>query len=186
LVSLSKRLSFSGVNMSNSQLVTFVEAIDPTEFREVGYTANTDKEVFPQGINVNFCKLLSSHSLYVDTYERGVGPTASCGTGMCASTLVGHLLGKLQADGQWISVYTRGGLIYTLPTERNGRPVVRLSGNATYCFSGDAELTRTASGGWKYRGFNQAQSFETEEAAYIEYVEGIKRQLAATPLYLTH
>ncbi len=41
---------------------------------------------FPHGTNVEFVRVLAPHEIAFRIYERGVGPTASSGTGTCASS----------------------------------------------------------------------------------------------------
>lgn len=50
--------------------------------------------VFTEKTNVNFVKLLDSATLEIKTYERGVGFTFACGTGACASLVMGVREGK--------------------------------------------------------------------------------------------
>jgi len=66
-------------------------------------------EFFPEGINVNFAKVLSKNRVFVRTYERGVeDETLSCGTGSCAVAVVGYRLGLLNRS---VEVQTKGGLL---------------------------------------------------------------------------
>ena len=66
---------FSAVSITNPHLVVFVDEINVAEVEEVGKKANSDKEVLPKGVNVNFVKIMDEDSIYVKTYERGVGLT---------------------------------------------------------------------------------------------------------------
>jgi len=45
-------------------------------------------ELFPQGTNVNFCRVVNRGEIKVNTWERGAGPTLACGTGCCSSVVV--------------------------------------------------------------------------------------------------
>lgn len=68
-------------------------------------------EVFPQGINVNFVKVISKKELAIRTYERGVeDETLSCGTGSVASAVVASILG-LTLRSEPVKVLTNGGLL---------------------------------------------------------------------------
>ncbi|WP_242850048.1 hypothetical protein [Clostridium polynesiense] len=67
--------------------MAIVEEIDDNELTSIGLSANNNSELFPQGVNVNFVKVLEEDSIFVRTYERGVGLTPSCGTGMTASSI---------------------------------------------------------------------------------------------------
>lgn len=50
--------------------------------------------VFSEKTNVNFVKRVDSATLEIKTYERGVGFTYACGTGACASVVMGSREGK--------------------------------------------------------------------------------------------
>lgn len=50
--------------------------------------------VYSEKTNVNFVKRINSETLEIKTYERGVGFTNACGTGACASLVMGRKEGK--------------------------------------------------------------------------------------------
>lgn len=55
------------------------------ELFDLGRKMNSRKDIFPNGINVNAWKKISSTKIFVKTYERGVQRlTRSCGTGSAA------------------------------------------------------------------------------------------------------
>lgn len=62
--------------------------------------------LFDEGINVNFVEMIDEQNIKVRTYERGVGPTLSCGTGSAASAYIGCLLKGL---ANTIQVHLLGG-----------------------------------------------------------------------------
>lgn len=55
-------------------------------------------EVFKKGTNVDFVKVIDKNNIYVETYERGVGWTAACGTGAASSFAVCRLLNKVDKE----------------------------------------------------------------------------------------
>jgi len=90
-------------------------------------------DVFPQGTNVNFAKVLDRSRVTVRTYERGVeDETLSCGTGSCAVAVVGYKLGILDKN---VEVLTRGGV---LKIEVNDR--IYMTGTATRVLDGWVNL----------------------------------------------
>lgn len=55
---------------------------------------------FPRRINVNFVQVQDRTHLTVRTYERGVGYTWSCGTGVCAAVAVASRRGLIEGTAQ--------------------------------------------------------------------------------------
>jgi len=132
---LSTHLAFTAVSMPNPHIVSIVDNISDAELEPIGKKSNQLKALFPEGVNVNFCKIVDNSSIYVRTYERGVGLTNSCGSGMSASSLVSCLLGHFPF-GTVINVYNQGGLVRCQPTVNHQHQYsVFLSGNATFIFS---------------------------------------------------
>ncbi|WP_181186222.1 diaminopimelate epimerase [Alkalicoccus urumqiensis] len=130
LPELKSERRFTALSVPNPHLVTIVDAVDDEEVEEVGRRANEASELMPNGTNVSFVQILDDHTIFVRTYERGVGLTNACGTAMSASTLTAVLHGHVPA-GDVITVINRGGMVQTvvLGEERSWR--IRLRGNAT-------------------------------------------------------
>jgi len=102
-----RRFKVYAVNTGVPHAVVFVDDLnfDVINFaRPIRY-----HEVFPEGVNVNFAKVISERVVEVRTYERGVeDETLSCGTGSCAVAVVGFKLGLLDRK---VEVRTRGGVL---------------------------------------------------------------------------
>ncbi len=63
--------------------------------------------LFPEGINVNFARVVDRRTIEVRTYERGVeNETLSCGTGSVAVAVVANRLGMAESS---VNVITKGG-----------------------------------------------------------------------------
>jgi diaminopimelate epimerase len=139
LPALSANLKFTEVHMPNPHIVAIVDKISDTELEAIGEKANQLAELFPNGTNINFCQILDDGAIFVRTYERGVGLTNSCGSGMSASSLVYCLL-EHYPFGKTIDVYNRGGLVRCQATNDNGYAVY-LSGNATFMFKSSINLS---------------------------------------------
>ncbi|MBB6218743.1 diaminopimelate epimerase [Anaerosolibacter carboniphilus] len=133
---LSKTLDFSALSISNPHVVSIVNDIDEEELRIVGEKANTTKTVFPRGVNVNFVKILDDQSIYVKTYERGVGLTQSCGTGMTASSIIVCRKDEKRL-GSEIHIFNDGGMIKCIVSrDETGKYKVEFIGNASYIYKG--------------------------------------------------
>lgn len=65
-------------------------------------------DIFKEGSNVNFVKIIDKTHIKVDTWERGAGATLACGTGCSASVVVAKRLGLVD-DKKEIYVKAPGG-----------------------------------------------------------------------------
>lgn len=63
-------------------------------------------ELFEEGTNVNFVKVVDDENIIVRTWERGAGATYSCGTGCSASVVVCN---KLNLTKEKVNVKVPGG-----------------------------------------------------------------------------
>jgi len=130
---LSSTIKFTALSLPNPHIVAFVDEIVEEELRTLGQKANSLPQILPHGVNVNFGKIISNNSIYVATYERGVGLTYSCGTGMFATTLSAVNAGHVKM-GEWITLFNKGG--YTKCMVNNNLSG-RMIGNASYIYSAD-------------------------------------------------
>lgn len=65
-------------------------------------------ELFKEGSNVNFVKIIDETHIRVNTWERGAGATLACGTGCSAAVVVAKKLGLVNNDKE-IFVKAPGG-----------------------------------------------------------------------------
>jgi diaminopimelate epimerase len=70
------------LSIGNPHLVLIVKNLTAIDIKKIGEYINN---VFTDGINVEFVQIISEHHLKMQVYERGVGPTSSCGSGACAA-----------------------------------------------------------------------------------------------------
>jgi diaminopimelate epimerase len=61
--------------------------------------------VFTEKTNVNFVQVLNNKTLKLTTYERGAGMTFACGTGACASVVIGAHEGRCGRDADVLLPY---------------------------------------------------------------------------------
>ena len=137
---ISSDLTFTSLSVPNPHIVTIVDEFNEAYFKEVAEKANSNKEVFPKGVNVSFVKPLENSSIFVLTYERGVGFTNACGTAMSASSLVTCVIG-INNINDVINVYNKGGMVQCVVNNKdNGEFIIHLIGNATYTFTAKVEM----------------------------------------------
>ncbi|MFC6323101.1 diaminopimelate epimerase [Companilactobacillus baiquanensis] len=127
--------TFTAIAVPNPHLISFVDEVKEDELGKLGKMLNGKNEYFPEGVNVSFAKILGPNKLFVQTYERGVGFTNACGTGMSATSLAFAILHEDKFDSKKdIEVLNPGGMVKTNiqldPQPENSQ--IRLIGNATF------------------------------------------------------
>lgn len=165
--------SFTAVAVPNPHLISFVPEVSQLELGDLGHRLNEPNEYFPEGVNVSFCQILFNNKLFVQTYERGVGFTNACGTGMSATSLIFALLHPDRFDsGKDITVYNPGGMVKTQITLNKENPetsTIRLIGNAT--FTHEIEVPEFALHNNDLSDLSVANT--GEEKAYQDFVASI-------------
>jgi diaminopimelate epimerase len=133
--SLSDSLNFTALAVPNPHLVAICSTDDIRSDlqKDISEQVNGPNELFPDGVNVSFIKPLKEGSIYVRTFERGVGFTNACGTAMSASTLVSCLQGLNRLE-EPVDVYNNGGQVRCIAHETRDGYSIDLIGNATYMY----------------------------------------------------
>jgi diaminopimelate epimerase len=89
------------INVGNPHAVVFVD--DLTDAGDLLTAPTVDPhEAYPDGVNVEFVKVLPNGELAMRVHERGVGETQSCGTGTCAVALAATIHEKKSIPSRWI------------------------------------------------------------------------------------
>jgi len=132
-------LAFTAVAIPNPHLVHFTDAVDEDELVRIGRLCEAAPDWLPNRANVSFV-VAGADSLFVRTFERGVGLTNSCGSAMAASTYAACLTGRWHFDRP-VTVLNRGGLVRAIATEA---AMVTLSGNATFEWRGEVSVDADA------------------------------------------
>ena len=136
IASLPGTRAFTALAMPNPHLVSFVDRIDEGELVAIGALCEAAPAWLPARANVSFVERRGPATLFVRTFERGVGLTDSCGSAMAASAHVACLLGHCRFD-ESLTILNKGGLVRAV-AGRDG--MVSLSGNATFEWEGSAEI----------------------------------------------
>ncbi|MFA5189708.1 MAG: diaminopimelate epimerase [Verrucomicrobiia bacterium] len=133
-------LAVSSINTGVPHAVVFVENADQAMVEPLGRELRHHDHFKPRGTNVNFVQPLDAHSIRVRTYERGVeGETLACGTGVCASAIISHLVHFTHAP---VKVRVQGGDTLEVGFKAQGNEIhdVTLKGPADFVFEGTIEL----------------------------------------------
>ncbi|MCL6573753.1 MAG: diaminopimelate epimerase [Bacillus sp. (in: Bacteria)] len=132
---LSDNLRFTALSVPNPHIIAMVEndELQSDLQKQLSEKVNGPNDLFPDGVNVSFVKKLQPRSIYVRTFERGVGFTNACGTAMSASSLVTCLYGLNQFEKE-VNVYNDGGKVQCIVHKFDGKYTIDLIGNATYLY----------------------------------------------------
>jgi diaminopimelate epimerase len=117
--------------MGNPHLVLLVDDPEATRVVQHGPHLETDDR-FPNRTNVEFIAVAGPDELAMRVWERGVGETLSCGTGVCASAAVAHRRGLV---GDHVTVRVRGGT-----HEVDLGETIRLHGPVTHVFDAEVDV----------------------------------------------
>jgi len=117
------------VSVGNPHAVIFVEDVENAPVRTVGPEIENNP-LFPEGVNVEFAKVIDKNTVEMRVWERGSGETMACGTGACAvfAACRRHALCEPRATVKLLG----GDLIIE---EENGR--VFMTGGADLVFTGE-------------------------------------------------
>lgn len=124
-------LLLSLVSIGNPHAIHFTSASIP-DFPLVRIGPRVEQHrLFSDETNFEIVRMVNSHEVEARVWERGCGETLACGSGACAITVAGRLLGYLDSK---VDVRLPGG---TLTVEWDGEGEVFLSGPAVTVFQGN-------------------------------------------------
>ena len=104
---LDEKFIVNCMHMGVPHTVIFVEDMDMNKIHKYGPLIEKH-EIFPEGTNVNFVKIIDEKNILVRTWERGCGYTLGCGTGITASVIISNYLKKVKDS---VKVTSEGGSI---------------------------------------------------------------------------
>jgi diaminopimelate epimerase len=125
-----QELSMTCVSMGNPHAVFFCENIDAIDLPYLGPIIE-HHEMFPERVNVHFVKADTPHEFTMKTWERGSGITLACGTGACACSVAGVLIGQCQ---RVVTAHLPGGDLRLNWCQEDN--CVYMTGPATEVFTG--------------------------------------------------
>jgi diaminopimelate epimerase len=119
--------SYNGVpvSMGNPHFVIFVPEF-PSDWQAVSQRIQARGDLFPDGINVEWVKVLGLNEIDIRIYERGAGETHSSGTGSSASAAA--------------AIATRGGASELTVTAPGGAQRVQWKPGSALMLEGEARL----------------------------------------------
>ncbi|MEJ7590486.1 MAG: diaminopimelate epimerase [Planctomycetaceae bacterium] len=128
-------LELFGVSMGNPHAIAFVYDVKSLAIDTIGPQVENHPE-FPHRTNVEFVQVTEANSAIVRVWERGSGETEACGSGACATGVMGWATGRFQPFAPVQIRMTGGDLIVRL----TGDHVVTLEGPAEESYRGEVQL----------------------------------------------
>lgn len=104
---LDEKFIVNCMHMGVPHTVIFVDDMDMNKIHKYGPLIEKH-EIFLEGTNVNFVKIIDEKNILVRTWERGCGYTLGCGTGITASVIISNYLKKVKDS---VKVTSEGGSI---------------------------------------------------------------------------
>jgi len=126
------------VTIPNPHLVTVIDKYVESDLVAMGERVAARRDVFPAGANLSVLLPLAPAEVFVRTFERGAGLTASCGSGMVAARAVYSRIGRGDPERE-IVIRNAGGLATSSLRVRDGRWFPVLEGNATFVYRADVD-----------------------------------------------
>ena len=90
-------LEIGFVNLGNPHAIYFTTGIKAMPLDKWGQNIQESK-FFPNGVNLTLAEMISPNEVNIRVFERGVGETLACGSGACATVVIGFQLGYLQKE----------------------------------------------------------------------------------------
>jgi diaminopimelate epimerase len=126
-----RALAISCVSTGTAHTAIFgEEEVEERVFHEVSPLLERH-ELFPERTSVLWCRAEGRERVHMRIWERGVGETFSCGSGVAAAAAIGRTLGLA---GDRIEVVMRGG---RMTGEWPGEGPVRIAGPARIVYTGE-------------------------------------------------
>lgn len=122
------KIIISSCFMGTIHTVLWLDDLDDVDLEVLGKEIS-NHPVFREKTNVNMVQVIDKQTLRLMTYERGVGLTNACGTGACASVVIGNIEEKCGKEADIILPYGKlhilqnneGEVIMTGPAEKIGQ-----------------------------------------------------------------
>jgi diaminopimelate epimerase len=145
LPELDPALTFTAVSIPNPHLVALIDTYVESDLIAMGERVAARQDVFPAGANLSVLLPLAPTEIFVRTYERGAGLTASCGSGMVASRAVYSRLGQIDPERS-VLIRNAGGVATASLRVLAGLWHPVLEGNATFVYRATVDPAALARG----------------------------------------
>ena len=169
----SSDIPFTAVSVPNPHLIGIVDQQhiqDIAHQKKLAEYLNGKNEYCLDGVNLSYVYPMKNDTIFVRTFERGVGFTNACGTAMTASALVSKMNGLVDVDV--VTVFNPGGFVKCNVTYSGDNYTLTLIGNATVTAIYKIDINRN--------DFKILSIRETEEQVqYDSYIDSVKKEIAS-------
>jgi diaminopimelate epimerase len=138
LPELDPALAFTAVTIPNPHLVAVIDKYVESDLVAMGEQVAARRDRFPAGANLSVLLPLDDGEVFVRTFERGAGLTASCGSGMAAARAVWSRIGR-DDPGRDVLIRNAGGVATASLRVSDARWFPVLEGNATFVYRADVD-----------------------------------------------
>ena len=145
LPELDPALEFTAVTIGNPHLVAVIDKYVESDLVAMGERVAARPDVFPAGANLSVLLPLEPAEVFVRTFERGAGLTASCGSGMAASRAAYSRVGRIDPEHR-VVVRNAGGMATVSLRVRHDQWHPVLEGNATFVYRAEVDPSAVARG----------------------------------------
>lgn len=116
-VNSNKYFGFN-IDVGNPHAVVFVP--DLNEIGDLAKLPDVEPvQTYPEGVNIEFAKILEDNEIQMRVYERGIGETKSCGTGTCAVALAATIKSGQKLPIKWRINPPGGQLVVEIDAHSN-------------------------------------------------------------------
>jgi diaminopimelate epimerase len=140
LPELDPALTFTAVTIPNPHLVAVIDKYVESDLVSMGARVAARRDLFPAGANLSVLLPLAPAEIFVRTFERGAGLTASCGSGMAAARAVYSRIGRGDPE-RGVVIRNVGGMATASLHVSDGHWFPVLEGNATFVYRADVDPT---------------------------------------------
>ena len=178
LPELDPALEFTAVTIPNPHLVALVDKYVESDLIAMGERVAARRDVFPAGANLSVLLPLEPAEVFVRTFERGAGLTASCGSGMAAARAVYSRIGRIDPE-RGVVVRNAGGMAAVSLRVRDTRWFPVLEGNATFVYRAEVDPDALARGYRVEAVAAEREPYDDEVRAYSAFGERNAERLRA-------
>ncbi len=176
LPELDPALEFTAVTIGNPHLVAVIDKYVESDLVAMGERVAARPDVFPAGANLSVLLPLEPAEVFVRTFERGAGLTASCGSGMAASRAVYSVASPIDPERE-VVVRNAGGMATVSLRVRQDQWHPVLEGNATFVYLAEVDPDALVRG---YRvAAAEREPYQDEDRAYAALEERNATRLRA-------